>query len=101
MVEHWLPKPRVAGSIPVSRSSNHKHKAAAQTLIFALRLFDFAISSIETQDLASPPYRLQSLRREELDQVADAAGIAPFVVIPGQDFDHIAADDLGVLGVDD
>jgi hypothetical protein len=22
MVEHWLPKPRVAGSIPVSRSNN-------------------------------------------------------------------------------
>jgi hypothetical protein len=43
MVEHWLPKPRVAGSIPVSRSSNHKNKAAAQTLVLALRLFDFGV----------------------------------------------------------
>jgi hypothetical protein len=41
MVEHWLPKPRVAGSIPVSRSSIHKYKAAAQTSMLTLRLFDF------------------------------------------------------------
>jgi hypothetical protein len=42
MVECQLPKLKVAGSIPVSRSSNHKQKAAAQTLILALRPFDFA-----------------------------------------------------------
>lgn len=43
MVEHRLPKPGVAGSIPVSRSSNHKHKVAAQHLMLTLRLFDFAV----------------------------------------------------------
>src|SRR5262249_55783695 len=41
MVECQLPKLKVAGSIPVSRSSNHKYKAAAQTSMLTLRLFDF------------------------------------------------------------
>jgi hypothetical protein len=41
MAEHRLPKPGVAGSIPVSRSSNNKYKAAAQTSMLTLRLFDF------------------------------------------------------------
>src|SRR5262245_5526541 len=41
MVECQLPKLKVAGSIPVSRSSNHKDKAAAQTSMLTLRLFDF------------------------------------------------------------
>ena len=43
MVECQLPKLKVAGSIPVSRSSNYKYKAAAQTSMLTLRLFDFAI----------------------------------------------------------
>ena len=44
MVECQLPKLKVAGSIPVSRSRNHKQKAAAH-LILALRLFVFAVSA--------------------------------------------------------
>jgi hypothetical protein len=45
MVECQLPKLKVAGSIPVSRSSTYKykHKAAARISKLALRLFDFGI----------------------------------------------------------
>ena len=43
MVECQLPKLKVAGSIPVSRSSNHKRKAAASTSNLTLRLFDFGM----------------------------------------------------------
>ena len=45
--------------------------------------------------------RCLELGREELDQVAAAAGIAPLVVVPGQHLDALVADDLGVSGVDD
>src|SRR5215472_7801922 len=41
------------------------------------------------------------LGSEELDQVATAAGIAPLVVVPSQNFDALVADDFGVAGVDD
>src|SRR5262249_50359482 len=41
VVECQLPKLDVAGSSPVSRSSNHKDKAAARTLMLTLRLFNF------------------------------------------------------------
>src|SRR5262249_44890695 len=43
VVECQLPKLDVAGSSPVSRSSNHKQKAAARTLTLTLRLFVFGI----------------------------------------------------------
>jgi hypothetical protein len=45
MVECQLPKLKVAGSIPVSRSSIYKNnqKAAARTSMLTLRLFDFAV----------------------------------------------------------
>lgn len=46
MVEWQLPKLQVAGSIPVSRSSNHKYKAAAQLSMLTLRLFDFAVEFV-------------------------------------------------------
>src|SRR6202790_1014352 len=41
------------------------------------------------------------LRGHEFDEVAAAAGIAPLVVVPGQDFDAAVTDDFGVAGVDD
>ena len=43
MVECQLPKLKVAGSIPVSRSSIYKNKAAAQNSMSTLRLFDFGV----------------------------------------------------------
>lgn len=55
MVEHRLPKPGVAGSIPVSRSSNHKDKAAAQTSMLTLRLFDFVGDGLLLRAQPSPP----------------------------------------------
>ena len=42
---------------------------------------------------------LQALLGDEVDQIDDAHRVAPFVVIPGQDFDEIAVQDLGHLGV--
>jgi hypothetical protein len=50
MVECQLPKLKVAGSIPVSRSSNHKQKAAAQISKFAPRLFDFSVTFLPPTD---------------------------------------------------
>ena len=44
---------------------------------------------------------LESLRRDELDQIADSTRVTPLVVVPGKDFDHASADYLRVLGVDD
>src|ERR1700674_4160507 len=35
---------------------------------------------------------LQSLAADEINQVADAAGISPFVVVPGNHFDAVAGD---------
>src|SRR5688572_10985982 len=42
---------------------------------------------------------LQSFPGDVLDEVADAAGVAPLVVVPREHLDEAAADDLGVLGV--
>src|SRR5882724_1798458 len=47
------------------------------------------------------PTRLKSLRRDKLHQIAHAAGIAPLVIVPGEDLDHAATDYLRVLGVND
>src|SRR6266446_2877704 len=38
---------------------------------------------------------------QEFDEVAATAGIAPLVVVPGQDFYAAVADDLCVFGIDD
>src|SRR5215211_4555601 len=46
-------------------------------------------------------YQLQSFFPEELDEVADAAGVAPLVVVPGEHLDEIAVDDFRVVGVHD
>src|SRR5262249_4214412 len=58
-------------------------------------LFNTVLSS------AAPIKPLESFGRDVFDQIAHAAGIAPLVVIPGEDFDHLAADHFCVLGVDD
>ena len=41
----------------------------------------------------APVLFLKSLVAEELDEVGDAAGAAPFVVVPGDDFDEVAEAD--------
>jgi hypothetical protein len=41
----------------------------------------------------------QALRGNIFDQIAHPARITPFIVIPGKYFDHIAADNLGVVGI--
>src|SRR6266478_8052544 len=38
---------------------------------------------------------------QELDEVAATAGVAPLVVVPGQNFYAAVADDFGVFGIDD
>src|SRR5580704_17114135 len=38
---------------------------------------------------------------QELNEIAATAGVAPLVVVPGQNFDAAIADDFGVLGVND
>src|SRR6266478_3739252 len=38
---------------------------------------------------------------QELDEVAAAAGVAPLIVVPSQNFYAAVADDLGVFGIDD
>src|SRR4030042_3817573 len=38
---------------------------------------------------------------DELDQVDQAAGVSPFVVVPGYDLDHVPVDDLCGQAVDD
>ena len=40
-------------------------------------------------------------RGDEGDQVGDPAAVAPLVVVPGDDLDHVAAEDHGRVGVDD
>src|SRR5580692_5471720 len=45
--------------------------------------------------------RLQTLLREEDDEVADAVGVTPLVVVPADDLASVLADDLGQLGVED
>src|SRR4051794_19876418 len=41
------------------------------------------------------------LLRQIVAQVGDAAGVAPLVVVPGERFDHGAADDEGVERAED
>src|SRR5581483_12098771 len=45
------------------------------------------------------PYKtqpeLQTFLAEEVDQIANPARIAPFIVVPGNDLDHVAADHHG------
>src|SRR6266481_373239 len=50
------------------------------------------------QGLACPTLEL---RRQEFDQVAATAGVAPLIVVPGQDLDAAVTDDFGVLGIHD
>src|SRR5438477_2910102 len=45
--------------------------------------------------------RASEFRGQELDEVAAAAGVAPLVVVPGQNFYAAVADNFGVFGVDD
>ena len=52
-------------------------------------------------DLAKTAFKgLKPLFHEEEDEVLDAVGVAPFVVVPADDLARIA-DRLGELGVDD
>ena len=44
---------------------------------------------------------LQAFTGDELDQVADAAGVAPLVVVPGKHFDQSPSDHLRILRVHD
>src|SRR6185369_13659404 len=44
---------------------------------------------------------LQSLSSDVLHEVTYSAGVAPLVVVPGQNLDHVAPDYFGVFGVDD
>ena len=44
---------------------------------------------------------LQAFFREEKDEISDAAGIAPLVVIPGDNLDHILADDHSLKTIND
>src|SRR6185437_5410379 len=43
----------------------------------------------------------KALFHQERAQVAQPACVAPLVVVPGGDFDEVAADDVGALAVDD
>src|SRR5882757_9408542 len=45
-------------------------------------------------------WKLESLLHQEGDEVLDAVGVAPLVVVPADDLAGVA-DDLGQLGVDD
>ena len=44
LVEHWLPKPRVAGSSPVYRSTQATKKINANALIFYMAMIRMSIS---------------------------------------------------------
>src|SRR5438477_6568137 len=45
--------------------------------------------------------RASEFRGQELDEVAAAAGVAPLIVVPGQNFYAAVAHNFGVFGVDD
>src|SRR6185295_9654448 len=47
------------------------------------------------------PTELKTFARDVLDQVADAAGIAPLVVVPRKHLQHPATDHFRVFSVDD
>ena len=49
----------------------------------------------------STVFKLQALFDQEEDQVSDAAGVAPLVVVPADDFAGVAADDFGQERVED
>ena len=68
---------------------------------------EFALDSPATLDrtlrerLCSADSRLvESLLRHEDRQVNDSVGIAPLVVVPGENFDEIAIENLGHRAVD-
>ena len=42
---------------------------------------------------------LQPFCRNKLDEIADAAGVAPLVVVPGKHLDQSSVDDLRVFGI--
>ena len=88
MVECQLPKLDVAGSSPVSRSIilMVPREMPEKTL----RHFPFLRFRV-----------LQAFRPKKFDEVAHSAGVAPLVVIPGQDFYQIIANDSCVRGIDD
>src|SRR5438552_7204309 len=45
--------------------------------------------------------RASEFRGQELDEVAATAGVAPLIVVPGQNFYAAVADNFGVFGIDD
>lgn len=89
MVECQLPKLDVAGSSPVSR------------FIFLNGRMGNAGENSPAFFLFSRCALLQAFRPKKFDEVAHSAGIAPLVVIPGQDFYQIIANDSCVRGIDD
>src|ERR1017187_7029571 len=44
---------------------------------------------------------LQTLRNEELDEIAHTAGVSPLVVVPRDHLDAVSADHAGHIGIND
>ena len=94
--------PRVVGDLArvVQRHVEvhaHEHALAALQIEVADRL-------LAERKLGEPPplsRRGAQPGEHALGEVHDAVGVAPLVVVPGQDLDHAALDDHGQLGVED
>src|SRR6185437_13508224 len=46
-------------------------------------------------------HKLQPFFSEERSEIGDAAGVAPFIIIPGYNLDHIATEYLSGQTIDD
>src|SRR5262249_54332391 len=70
-------------------------------ILGARRLGRDARARTPSQSAVKLRQRLQAFATQVVDQVADAAGVSPLVVVPGDDFDAVAADYHGRRRIDD
>src|SRR5207237_6947027 len=69
---------------------------------FVVMLFGSSKTNHENKQTKGSELRtLQPLPCNVLDQITNAAGVTPFVVIPGKDLDHVTADHAGVFSIHD
>src|SRR4029077_4507487 len=88
--------PSLSGTLKSTRMKTRFPRRSRSSMV---SLFMVLCSVARAKSGRAKPRPCLELGGQELDQVAAAAGVAPLVVVPSQNFHAAVADDLGVFGV--
>src|ERR1700676_439638 len=104
--------PSLSGTLKSTRRKTRlprRSRSLMASLVMSVVRVPCLVIRAEAGGTKPRPYKIMActitlrskLGSQEFDQVAAAAGVAPFVVVPGKDLDAAVAYDFGVFGVDD